>query len=249
MRKIILISLLTLPSISKSMHVVVHTRDREVVKYICEDRADEKDALAHRTIVRFGGSVTWHGVGGVAPYTVIDIERDALGNVCITAMDAMGSMATGCGLMIERTHIVAMECGKEPVLDSCSMRMPEVTNSTICSIYRPDPEPDPRTDRPNKEDRKGDREPKPREWTDRRTVDRDVRDPKPSPRPTATHDRGTRTGSRGIYRDARPVDRNISSGGSGSRSGNSSSGSRSSGSSGGSGSRSLIHQHYGNTGR
>ena len=246
MRKLILLSLAAMPMLvqAKNMHVVVHTRDREVVKYICEDRANEKGALAHRTIVRYGGSVTWHGVGGVAPYTVIDIERDALGNVCITAMDALGSMATGCGLMIERTHIVAMECGKEPSLDSCNVRRPEVTNSTICSIYRPDPEPDPRTDRPNKEDRKGDREPKPREWTDRRTVDRDVRDPGPSPRPTASHDRGTRGGSRGIYRDAAPsVDRGIHSGGSGS-------GSRSGGgSSGGSGSRSLIHEHYGNTGR
>ena len=170
-------------------------------------------------------------------HTVIDIDRDAIGNVCITAMDATGMIATGCGLMIERTYVVPMPCGEEQMIDTCSVRLPEVTGGSHCSIYRPQPKPDPRNERPYKEERKGDREPKP--WREARSIDRDVRDPSPQPRPVADHDRGSRSGG-GIYRDVSPsIDRGINSGGTSSRSHGTS----------GSGSGGAIYERYSNTGR
>ncbi len=97
------------------MHVVVSTRDRVVVEYRCEERASAlEEGPAFRRVLRDPGHLTWHGVGGVAPYTLISDERDGFGNICITIMDATGNMATGCSIMRERRLTIPVECEPLP---------------------------------------------------------------------------------------------------------------------------------------
>ncbi|MDQ3101621.1 MAG: hypothetical protein M3R08_09560 [Bacteroidota bacterium] len=113
MKKFILLFLIVAPIAASAgkMHVVVFTRDRMVVEYRCENRVSRSNGTGiSRTIQQTPASITWHGVGGVPPYTLIEQDIDRFRNVCITIMDATGTMATGCSILGEQRHLVPIEC-------------------------------------------------------------------------------------------------------------------------------------------
>lgn len=93
------------------MFVVVHPSERVVVEYVCNNRSLDDPYTVKRTVVQQRGNVYWHVVGGVAPYMVID--KETLGtNVCITVVDAAGTMATGCATRRASTQTIYIECPK-----------------------------------------------------------------------------------------------------------------------------------------
>ncbi len=113
MKKFILLFLIVAPiaASASKMHVVVFTRDRVVVEYRCENRVSRLNGTGiSRSILQTPASITWHGVGGVPPYTLIEQDIDRFRNVCITIMDAIGTMATGCSILGEQRHLVPIEC-------------------------------------------------------------------------------------------------------------------------------------------
>lgn len=92
------------------MLVVVHSTDRVVVDYVCNNNQGAgADATVFRTEVRSPGGISWHVVGGVPPYRVVRNENNTIKG-CITVMDAEGEMATGCSTIgLQRTR-VAVDC-------------------------------------------------------------------------------------------------------------------------------------------
>ncbi len=114
MRAIILPLLVAaLPSVAakpEKFFVVVHTTDKVLVKYICNNDANKEDAgTTLRSLWRSNGDFMWHVVGGTAPYTVVSRETDGKGG-CITVMDANGNTATGCGVIATQIEKVYMDC-------------------------------------------------------------------------------------------------------------------------------------------
>lgn len=108
MRSLLLVLLLSSATAAsvKGMSVVVYTSDRVVVDYVCTERRALGSRDAVRRVVQAPGRFNWHVVNGKAPYHVMDQYTDEAGNVCITVMDALGNLASGCGIIAER-HVVA----------------------------------------------------------------------------------------------------------------------------------------------
>lgn len=97
---------------ARTMFVVVYTSDGLVVNYRCSnlDPGVNNEAVATRRVVRSQGRVSWHVVGGVPPYTVLRNGIGAGGSVCVTVIDAAGSVATGCGVVQVLTQEVSVNC-------------------------------------------------------------------------------------------------------------------------------------------
>jgi hypothetical protein len=103
---------LFLPSISalaKEMIVVVHTRDILVTEYVCRERSASGSGDAVRSVVTRHGGFNWHVVGGVPPYTVINDEEGG-GMMCVTVIDAIGNVASGCGTIQIFTERLTVSC-------------------------------------------------------------------------------------------------------------------------------------------
>lgn len=112
MRNLFLMLLMTSATAvsANKMAVVVHTSDRVVVDYVCTDRLNRGQNNAVRHVVQATGRFDWHVSNGKAPYHIVEQERDDAGNVCITVMDAVGNMATGCGIIAERRVVASVNC-------------------------------------------------------------------------------------------------------------------------------------------
>lgn len=99
--------LATLPAMAvkptNSLFVVVHTVDRVVVDYVCQEEFAETspDAIVFKTQVMSQGAFTWHAVGGKAPYTLVRDLGGGDGGECVTVVDANGDTAMGCGSINE----------------------------------------------------------------------------------------------------------------------------------------------------
>lgn len=92
------------------MQVVVRTTDRVVVNYVCTGDVLEPGRNTFlRTEVRSKGGFTWHVVGGVAPYRVVNYDVNASGG-CITVMDANGTLSSGCGTIGYNTSVARIDC-------------------------------------------------------------------------------------------------------------------------------------------
>lgn len=116
MRNVILpLFLVALPAFAfasgpAKMLVVVHSTDRVVVDYVCNNNQGAgEEATVFRTEVLSQGGISWHVVGGVAPYRVIHNENNTIKG-CITVMDAEGQIATGCSMIGLQKTRVAVDC-------------------------------------------------------------------------------------------------------------------------------------------
>lgn len=202
---------------ASSMHVVVVTRDRIVVDYRCENfRSAMEESPVMRSVVRSGGHISWHGVGGVAPYTLIDKSTDAFGNVCITLMDATGMMATGCGIMQERRMSVGIECPlleeepiiTDPINDTTLLRKP--ASRWNGKLPEPSPEPrEPKNVRTAREIKHGPTPRDPERRTERRERDVNVERPVVV-RERAVHNRNDRDRSPSVNERSRTYGTNNS---------------------------------------
>lgn len=114
MRKVILpLFLAALPAFASGpakMQVVVHSTDKVVRDYVCNtNNGAGAEATVFRTEVTSQGGFTWHVVGGVAPYRVIQNDENTMKG-CITVMDAEGQIATGCSMVGLQRVRVAVDC-------------------------------------------------------------------------------------------------------------------------------------------
>lgn len=93
------------------MTVVVRSSDKIVHLYVCETNAStDPNSPAFRTVTVAPGGLSWHVVGGVAPYRVLrDESHDPIGG-CITVVDAEGRTATGCGVVATHEVRLAVDC-------------------------------------------------------------------------------------------------------------------------------------------
>ncbi len=103
MRYVILLSLLCVSVITsaRDLFVVLYTSDAEVVDMYCE--TDQMNAVRspviYRSMVLTRGTVSWHAVGGVPPYTDLRAEQGPGGLVTVTVMDAACNTYTACGII------------------------------------------------------------------------------------------------------------------------------------------------------
>ena len=99
-------------AMARDMFVVVNTRDTEVDVYRCNCGVDDPDCEPiTRTVVRSVGSMNWHVVGGVAPYTLISaLREDHNGNISVTVMDAVGTISTSYGTIGTQIRYFDMAC-------------------------------------------------------------------------------------------------------------------------------------------
>lgn len=97
---------------ARDMFVVVHTRDAEVDVYRCDCGVDDIDCTpVTRTVVRSNGSMNWHVVGGVAPYTLISTRgEDHNGTISVTVMDAVGNISTSYGTIGRQIRYFNVVC-------------------------------------------------------------------------------------------------------------------------------------------
>src|SRR5690606_7625031 len=93
------------------MTVVVQSSDQIVHEYVCDVNpiADPNSPVFRKKVVQEGG-LSWHVVGGVAPYRVVRDELAEPIGGCITVVDAEGSTATGCGVVEAQVVRVAVDC-------------------------------------------------------------------------------------------------------------------------------------------
>ena len=137
---------------ARNLFVVVYTSDGLVVNYRCanQDPGVNNDAVTVRRVVRSHGRLSWHAVGGMAPYTVIKQERDAGGMVCITVIDAAGNVATGCGVVQVLTTEVAVNCALGEVPEGTLFEYPqEPKDEPEAKVDKPAPPRRPLSDRPS----------------------------------------------------------------------------------------------------
>lgn len=115
MRTVIMFVLLSasMAAAARDLFVVVYTRDTEVTEYHCVCASGSNVIERARQVVRSKGSVSWHAVGGVAPYTVIDQVIDAYGLVSVTVLDAAGNVATGTGIIGTQRLEVNVPCPEQ----------------------------------------------------------------------------------------------------------------------------------------
>lgn len=106
--------LLATTGMARKMFVVVHTSDRVVREYVCRTDGIAEVRQGRQIITRAGG-FNWHVVNGVPPYTVIHSDRDGVGSNCVTVIDAVGNVATGCGIV---------QVFVETVYENCNLRTP-----------------------------------------------------------------------------------------------------------------------------
>jgi len=97
---------------ARTMFVVVYTSDGLAVNYRCSnlDLGVNNESVAIRRVVRSQGRMSWHVVGGVPPYTVLRNGIGSGGAVCVTVIDAAGTVATGCGVVQVLTQEVMVNC-------------------------------------------------------------------------------------------------------------------------------------------
>jgi len=104
--------LLSLGAMGQPLAVVVTTLDPVVREFTssCPDANGIRGSVLLRREVYIAGRVTWHTVGGVEPITLVSKHHDGSGNVEITVMDALGTIAIGYGVVqtVRTTH--AMPC-------------------------------------------------------------------------------------------------------------------------------------------
>lgn len=150
MRKVILpLFMVALPAFASGpakMQVVVHSTDRVVFDYVCNNNQGAgAEASVFRSEVRSQGGISWHVVGGVAPYRVIQNEENTMKG-CITVMDAEGQVATGCSMIgLQRTR-VAVDCqGLQQIDDGPYGLVPNDSTDAARTGWTKDPAPFPNT--------------------------------------------------------------------------------------------------------
>lgn len=74
---------------------------------------------ADQWVVATPSRISWHVVGGVPPYRLIDDKRD-LNGVCITVRDALGNEATGCAVVGVRRTQVMVDCPQRHIQEVVS---------------------------------------------------------------------------------------------------------------------------------
>lgn len=109
--------------------VVVHTTDRVVAKYLC-DQDETRPTMVFRTELRRSGQFLWHVVGGTAPYTVLKDELTVGNTRCITVMDADGQVATACGIMGTQEILIRQACSELPSGELWSGLVPDSLSDT-----------------------------------------------------------------------------------------------------------------------
>ncbi|MEO8591478.1 MAG: hypothetical protein ABI432_19005 [Flavobacteriales bacterium] len=110
---------------ARNMFLVIHTQDTEVIEYRRNCSNDlVGEGMVVRRVVRVQGHLSWHVVGGVAPYTVINGVPDELGNLCVTVIDAAGNVASGHGVICTQVTSETVGCPdavqEEPVVPKVS---------------------------------------------------------------------------------------------------------------------------------
>ncbi|MFN6115081.1 MAG: hypothetical protein ACK46G_08265 [Flavobacteriales bacterium] len=101
MRYLILLPLLCASVITsaRDLFVVLYITDAEVVDMYCE--TNEMNVLPvpvmYQSVVLTRGTVSWHAVGGVPPYTDLRAEQGPGGLVTVTVMDAACNTYTAFG--------------------------------------------------------------------------------------------------------------------------------------------------------
>lgn len=113
MRLLLAISVLTIATAVQASRfvVVVHTTDQQVRRFICPSRVESNARNAVRTVVERHGSYSWRPLGGKPPYKLIESGCDAIGNVSVTVMDALGQLATGYGVVGVLQYDQLVDCG------------------------------------------------------------------------------------------------------------------------------------------
>ena len=117
MRTLIMTGLLlgSTAAMARDMFVVIHTRDAEVDVYRCGCDDNDADCVpVTRSVMRHPGSMNWHVVGGIAPYTVINTANDdAIGTVSVTVMDAIGNVSTSHAIIGVQCRYFNVSCADE----------------------------------------------------------------------------------------------------------------------------------------
>lgn len=142
-------------AMARDMFVVVHTRDVEVDIYRCNCEIDKPGCEPMtRKVVRHPGSMRWHVVGGVAPYTVINGGGEGAGIVSITVMDAVGNIATSYGTIGTQTRFFDPICSdkKQDVMcEATPLSIPSQKKSKDATrVRRAIPAREPRTHDPDR---------------------------------------------------------------------------------------------------
>jgi hypothetical protein len=110
-----LLSYVSLIASARDLFVVLYTSDAEVVDMYCE--TEEMNTVASpvvlRSVVLTRGSVNWHAVGGVPPYTDLRAERGPGGLVTVTVMDAACNTYTACGVVGVRRISKMVNCASD----------------------------------------------------------------------------------------------------------------------------------------
>ncbi len=83
------------------MVVVITTTDRIVVDHMRRVDANTDNWIRYRSQVQVEARITWHAVGGKAPYRLLDQHCEDLGIISITVMDARGEIATAKSVIRE----------------------------------------------------------------------------------------------------------------------------------------------------
>lgn len=101
MRYLILLPLLCASVITsaRDLFVVLYITDAEVVDMYCETNEMNvvPSPVMYQSVVLTRGTVSWHAVGGVPPYTDLRAEQGLGGLVTVTVMDAACNTYTACG--------------------------------------------------------------------------------------------------------------------------------------------------------
>lgn len=128
MRYIVLVSLLcsALITSARDLFVVLYTSDAEVVDMYCE--TDQMNAVrnpvAYRSMVLTRGTVSWHAVGGVPPYTDLRAEQGPGGLVTVTVMDAACNTYTACGIIGVHRISKMVNCAYDDPLSFTTVPLP-----------------------------------------------------------------------------------------------------------------------------